>query len=476
MIMILVGIVIVVRLTSFAYLSSLAEQNPFPNPYPIVAGDSTRYAQFADNLLTLHAYDVPGATNAEWPPAYPMLLAVVKLLTGNFAWVVVVQILFAGLAAALIYRMARSLVPLPWACIPALIYAIDPLIAFTDTSVMTDGIFTALLVCVVYLAFFKPSARSLLCWSGIGVLIGILTLIRPIAEFLVFVFPAAYLLREWMENRGGGAAHWKPIGAFVLGCAIILLPWMIRNELFFGSFEVSNLGGYNLLTNDVRDFIAWRTLAASGHPLPAILVPRHINDPVFASVDKKINAALTAMTPPGGDRYSNMGLLAVQYIMQDPVHYAYFDAVNTLPFFFSSSIASYEQMVPQLRDNQGFYAPTSLALIDAVERIRHPASLESFMSALWSVAPIGVEILSWLCATLLALSALLLRRRDFAIMLCAIFVAYFAALTGPMSSSRYRIPAEPYLLILAVVGVYETTNVIRKRVANRSAFRKSAEA
>ena len=70
------------------------------------------------------------------------------------------------------------------------------------------------------------------------------------------------------------------------------------------------------------------------------------------------------------------------------------------------------------------------------------------------ILPIALEMLFWLAAALAALVAVILRRRDFTIVLFAVLVLYFAALTGPMSNSRYRIPAEPYLLILAAAGIH----------------------
>ncbi|MEK7106932.1 MAG: hypothetical protein AAB899_01980, partial [Patescibacteria group bacterium] len=258
----------------------------------------------------------------------------------------------------------------------------------------------------------------------------------------------------------------KSIVVFIMGCAIILLPWMIRNQYTFGSFEISVLGPHNLLYNDARGFLAWRALANTPAPLPAILVMRHVGDPVFAEVDKEIAAGLAGITPPGGNPANYEGKLAISYIMRDPVRYAYFHAVNTLPFFLSSSVASYGQIVRQLRDNEGFFAPVTLSILDSLGKIRHPENASSFIGAVRTLAPIALEMFWWLIVALLALAALVLRRRDFAILLFFILVAYFAALTGPMSNSRYRIPAEPYLLILAVTGAHMLISRLQKHHVN----------
>src|SRR6185436_18479768 len=129
------------------------------------------------------------------------------------------------------------------------------------------------------------------------------------------------------------ASHLKVIGAFLLGCTLVITPWMARNERYFGSFEISNLGAYNLLTYDVRGFLAWRALARTDHPMPALFVLRHVDDPVFVEVDKQIRNELVSITPSGGNPDNYMGQLALRYILHDPLRYTYFHAVNTVPFF-----------------------------------------------------------------------------------------------------------------------------------------------
>src|SRR3989338_9129587 len=403
----IVAVVVIARVASFAYFSSLAAGNPDANPYPVVAGDSVHYAQWGNNLLTLHAYqETPGEPLRAAPPGYPALLAGIKFVTGSMTPVVILQILLASLASALIYRMARTFVSLPYALLPALVYAIDPMVVFTDSAIMTDGLFSALLVCTVYIAFFQSRVRGLVRWGLVGLLLGASTMIRPIAEFLVLVFPAMYLLREWMSGMRVDGTRWKAIIFCLAGFVLVVTPWMIRNHTHFGSYEISPLGGHNLLTFSVRGFLAWRALAETEQPLPAILVLRHANDPVFSTVDATIAKDIAALTPQGEDRQSYEGQLAAQYILRDPVRYAYFHAVNTIPFFLSSSIAFYGQLTEQVRDNQGFYAPTMLSLFDALGRMRQAESLGSFTAAALDAAPIVGEMLFWALASLLALLAL----------------------------------------------------------------------
>ncbi len=455
----IVVLLIVVRIISFGYLSSLSASNPSSYPYPVVAGDSIHYVHLADNLVTLHAYQFdPGVPYRGATPGYPVLLAGTQATIGSMTPLVLVQILFSALAVVLIYRMARTLLPARYALVPALIYALDPMVVFTDTTLMTDSIFNALLIGVVYLAFFVEHRRRVLQWFVIGLLLGIATLIRPIGQFLVLVFPALYLLRALMERKSDYGPRLKAACVCVVGFALVVTPWIVRNHTYFDAYEISFLGSYDLLTNDVRGYLAWRALARTSDPLPAILVMRHVNDPIFAIVDKEIAVALTELTPPGEDRSNYEGRLGMRYILNDPIRYGYFHGVNTIPFFISSSIATYGQTVRQLRDSKDFFAPASLSLLGNVKEMLHPADARSFMSAAFAIGPIGLEVLWWVLVTLAAIVAVVLQRKQFIIVFFAVLILYFAALTGPMSASRYRIPAEPYLLILSVVGVHALLN------------------
>ena len=190
-----------------------------------------------------------------------------------------------------------------------------------------------------------------------------------------------------------------------------------------------------------------------------------MNDPVFVAVDKKIAADLKTLTPTGGDPENYEGTLAISYIMHDPIRYTYFHLVNTIPFFLSSSGATYVQYIHQQRDNKDFYAPVMASLVEAWTLIRHPENPASLFRAVWSVLPIVLEVLAWLLACTLALLGLYFRRKEGVILLCAVLVAYFAALTGPMSMSRYRIPAEPYLLLLSTVGAYVLVQNAKEKYA-----------
>ena len=464
-VLIIIVLVCAVYALSFAHLFTLSVDNAAGKTiYPILSGDSAYYAHWAENLLKLHAYQgTPGIPLRAAPPGYSAFIAGILFLTRHIACVIVAQTLCLAFALVFLFKMTRSMLAALPSAIVILLFALEPMVLLANTSILTDGLFTSLLIATLYLAFFQKAITGTLRWALVGVLLGICTMIRPIGQFLVIVIPTLYLLRIYMTGIRPDPSRVAAVCACVAGFIIVVFPWMVREDINFGAFEISPLGGHNLLTYDVRGFLAWRALQQTDHPIPAILVLRHVNDPIFTSVDAQIAADLTKLTPPHGNRDNYEGSLAVRYILHDPIGYTYFDAINTTPFFIASSIGSYRQIESQLADNEGFYAPTSLSFLSSLKTLVKPQSMRAWSEAFVSVAPIALEILFWTLVTAFSIYAIVVHRREWFVILCAVLVLYFAGLTGPMASSRYRVPAVPFLLILGAVGAQSAVQSLKQR-------------
>ena len=447
----MVAIVLCANLGSLAYLGSLAAHNPDAAAFPIMKGDPQAYALLADNLLSQHAFTENGQPERHWTPGYPFFLAATKAISGGWWLAIFLQIALSLGALALVYRMALRFLAPRWALVPPLLYGLDPAVVLANTSILSDSLFASLLIATMYVAFFADvRGREALRWVSVGLLLGMLTLIRPIAEFLV---PLGFLLLFYLLVRGGWRHARKASAVLALySCAalIVIGPWVGWNHAKFGVYEVAHVGASNLLYYNVRDFLAWKEMNAT-RPVPAILASRYLDDPAYADVDKKIAQALQAATPPGADQENYDASVAERFILQDPLHYAYFHLVNTAPFFLGSSIAAYGQEAVQLRDNSGFYAPTMLALVQSFADAR-----AGDWRGLLSSAPIALEVVLWAFIVASALYGLFQKRREPLVWMLALSVAYFAILTGPVSIVRYRIPSEAFLFILATIGLDAT--------------------
>ena len=460
----MVFVVALAHMLSFAYLSSLAAHNPEALPYPIVVGDSQQYAELADNLLINHTFSVPSDPGSprHWPPGYPALLAGVKWITGSFTPVVVVQSLLSFLAVFLIYAIARRFVPPAFAACAALFYGLDPMIVFSDTAIISDGLFVTLLIIVVYSIFFQSHIRGVLRWSMVGVFLGCAVMTRAVGEFLIILLPAAFLFREWLRLPQEREEKYliPALIAYALCVAIIVVPWVARNHAMFGVYEIAQGGADDLMYYDTRFFLEWK---AMGGAATTVLYPAHHYDaPQSAEVYKEIHQALLDATPPGKDPENYTEKVALNFILQDPVRYAYFDIANTIPFFLSGSFSAYREIAHQERNNTEFAFSALNTAQTAFSDLRHSGFSASVLEIL---VPFALEVLYWLLVCLFVLCALIFEWRRFEVWLFAGLVAYFAAITSALSYARYRIPAEPFLLLLAIIGLYAIVVRVKRHLS-----------
>ncbi|MEY4747514.1 MAG: hypothetical protein RLZZ416_563, partial [Candidatus Parcubacteria bacterium] len=443
----------------------LAAKNPEAPAYPFVAGDSVTYAALADSLIEHGGFTGSGfEQERHWPPAYPVFLAVTKWLGGGFYLAIVLQVLASLGAVALVYKMALKFVSPGWASIPALLFGLDPSVVLANTTVLSDGLFASLIVSGVYLAFFARMPSETAKWAIIALVISVAALMRPIGQFLILLVPLALASILYFRSRNARKLM-VPLAAYVVVSVLMLAPWLSFVHSRFGVYEISHVAASNLLYYNARDFLAWKEMNKR-HYVPIYLASRYRDDPAYKTVDEEIARSLSALTPPGKDTANYEGKLAARLILQDPIGYAYYHIVNTAPFFIGSSIGAYHQVVQELTTGEG-YSPTSLVLVQSARAALAARAPSEFLSALAPVAPILLETLAWALAAFFAVVEFFLKRREPLIWLFALLILYFAALTGPVSIPRYRIPAEPFILILATIGASAIVESYKRVIWNR---------
>lgn len=447
-------LVSVVHVASFLFFSNLSAANPQAQPYPIVSGDSFYYAHVASMILTygVHADALPNLklTNANLP-GYPFLLAATKMLTGSFTPLVFVQFALLLLAVILIFTIGRRVMPWQLALVPALCFALEPMVVYTTSSLLTDSLFSSLLVVTVYIGFMQERIAGWRRAVALGLLLGLLAMIRPTGVVLIPLVGAFYGVHVWLM-----ASHQRMRSAatallVLLACvATLTVPWVIRNQVQLGRAELFHAGVRAFIDYNVRYFLAWRELGKEG-PVSVYYPARHLADPVFEVVDTDIRQSLTAMTPAGQDSEPYVGQLVRRYISEDPIRYTYFHTAHLPAFFLGSDIGLYRQAIDQYSGRSGGGRSTMYETLEAIKNIRHP---ETALPALARSAPIVLEVVWWALVCALALVGLYAERKRLEVWLYASMSLYFGLAAGAVTVARYRISAEPFLLLLAAYGAY----------------------
>jgi 4-amino-4-deoxy-L-arabinose transferase-like glycosyltransferase len=204
-----------------------------PNYVPL--SDAQQYYQIAQNVaqgrgfaMTFPAIAVHAT--AFRPPLYPAVLGSFFYVFGtNIVVGRVVNLLIGLIVVGLTYKVGTLIGGARVGLIAAFIVAIYPPIIANDVVLLTEPLSLALI-----LAFVLAISARRVAWAG--VIFGLLVLSRPSAQYLVVAAAV------WILWRIG----WRRALMFVVIVAVVVTPWVIRNDVELGGAVLYTSNGFNL--------------------------------------------------------------------------------------------------------------------------------------------------------------------------------------------------------------------------------------
>lgn len=197
-----------------------------------LAGDAREYAAAADNLLHGRGFTIDGVPETRRTPGYPLFLAAwMRIGLGLQAVIFVQHMMAVAMASALFLLTRRMTGDARIALLAAILVAIDlPTIAHAD-EILTETLFTSILLAVFALSWRIGEGRG----NGLaaGLLLGISALVRPIS--VAFFVPLA-LYFAWTGRR-------KMIPIFVAAALVLPSLWVARNYRATGVATLSSISG-----------------------------------------------------------------------------------------------------------------------------------------------------------------------------------------------------------------------------------------
>ena len=218
-------------------------EEPQKVPVSISESDAPTYYVLADNLLNGvgYRYGKGLPPTAKRTPGYPLMLAAIfKIFGRNFNAVRGVQCGIDVLTTLLVFTLGVQLFQDKTAAIlAALGYAVYPPALLSTKYIMTENLYTFLLVLFVVTCIFAVRSRGLVTYAIAGILFGLATLTRP----GVFVLPAVMLIAAVIIRP----STWKGFLIMLLALSVTMLPWTVRNKRDLGRpIPTSTLMGANL--------------------------------------------------------------------------------------------------------------------------------------------------------------------------------------------------------------------------------------
>lgn len=202
--------------------------------------DGRGYIRPYDYLF--HSKSIP---TAEFPPLYPTFLAGVHLIgittpTGQKLATSVLGATIVVLIGLMGRRVAGPVVGL----VAALLAAVYPVFVASDGGLASEtlyGVLIAAFLLAFLIALERPTAWR---WVLVGALVGLAALTRSeaVALYIFVIAPVLLLSRRRLGPGWSGAL--KAFGFALLASLIVVTPWLIRNRIATETFvPISNNSG-----------------------------------------------------------------------------------------------------------------------------------------------------------------------------------------------------------------------------------------
>jgi 4-amino-4-deoxy-L-arabinose transferase-like glycosyltransferase len=195
-------------------------------------------------------YLLYGGPSAIRGPGYPLFLAGVYLVSGDSIDAGrVAGALLGALAVWLLYLIVKRIWGLPTALAAATLAAVFPPLVLLSRDLLSESLFIALELAAVLAVLNFRRAGGALRWALVaGALVGLAALTRNTAFALVIAIPVGLCLGNPLRRPGLLAAPAVGLAA----AAIVIAPWTVRNAVEFHAFVplttssgVTSSGVYN---------------------------------------------------------------------------------------------------------------------------------------------------------------------------------------------------------------------------------------
>jgi len=177
-------------------------------------------------------------------PVYPLFIALAESIGPEGFTIILLQIITSVATCYFTYRIAVELTQNIFiGNIAAFIVAIDMPSITLANLVLTETLFSFLLIVCFYffINYLKEHKRSHLMYAG--VFTGMVILCRPIAFFIPFLF-SGFIIFKYRKNI---SVLFKQLVLFCGFTLLIVSPWLIRNKIVYDHFFLSVIREHNIL-------------------------------------------------------------------------------------------------------------------------------------------------------------------------------------------------------------------------------------
>ncbi len=194
---------------------------------------------FAQTFVAHGTYGlIPGEPSAYTQPLYGWFLIPVYWIFGRTWWSIgIAQILLAVVTAVLVYEIGRRLLSPRAGLIGAAIATLNPYLIWHDMHINREIVDQVVAVALVLLTLVVAERPSLKLATLLGAVSG-LSMLGNTRLIGVPVLCAAYLAFRLPRARATALA----CTLVIVGATVVVMPWLIRNEVNVGCFALTTDG------------------------------------------------------------------------------------------------------------------------------------------------------------------------------------------------------------------------------------------
>ena len=390
--------------------------------------DSHQYLQLAQSLTTGH-FAQNSVVELLRTPGYPLLVALGVFIGLPIGLTILVQVILGSVAALIVYALAQHTTtslgygdPRRVALSAGLLYALDPLSIVHSSLVLSETLFTTLLVAHLFilLRYFETGALRYIVVAG--ALAAAAAFVRPVAQYWPFVVGGVLLFLPAPNRVGHPFARLAPAIVFLVITLTPIMLWTARNQHQAGYSQFSAAGDFNIYSNlgSAIEGIDWQTA------LQRVDMLARRNDWTQA------------------DRYEFMRREGIRLIVSQPMTYLAVHAKAVL-----------KSLTPGFAIYVRIYHP-DYGSESTLERLFGGTALpvRDLLAALPIYFLVGLACVGQYGLALAGLRRGLVARNGLTVLILA-SAAYFllmAGALGDMATARMRHPAMPAICVLAGLG------------------------
>jgi 4-amino-4-deoxy-L-arabinose transferase-like glycosyltransferase len=419
---------LVVLLGARLPLAQIVRQAPEKALWP----DSLGYLEVAHAWMEGRGVSGDPSSSADLyrSPGYPAFLAMIFRIAGeDYTAVVIVQLLMGVAVSLMLFALGRMLWSPRVGYVAALLYALTPNALLWALSILSDTLFVFLIAAALLcLGLLMQTGRTR--WAAMsGVCLGLAALTRPIGQLLVPLWilgMVVWAIRRRTTLRQAIIA----MAALALASVALILPWAYRNQVVHGLFTLSPVD-----TRLLGYYSAPYTLArAEG-----------------ISEDEAREQIPTSVIPQPSDRARYLRIL-----LDHPLDYLYVHWRGTWLLLSEAGQPNQAQLVGErfqtpgvlIALRQGDFGTALSNLLAAL----HDPRLRWFVLITWPALAFQAVVYGLSLKGLIVLFRQGWTARWLGLLLVAT-MAVFILVPGPVGTGRLRLPAEPFLCLLAAIGI-----------------------